>query len=153
MHPACNSRCTTACCRRRKLATFNSCTNPTATSTGEISAPRASRWMTCNAWAVHRLLTLEQSRFSMAPLRPTHWAARHTEPVRNRGARVCSRVTARFETKEFRAASGELVRLVLVPDFGIEQSCVLVSLDTLECRVVSFSGLLNDGPKEMAVDA
>ena len=58
----------------------------------------------------------------------------------------------RFETKEAEGPGGERVRVIMVPDFAVEHSCVLVSLDTLECRAVSFSGLGSDAVA-MAVES
>ena len=50
----------------------------------------------------------------------------------------------RFGTTEITGSEGQRVRVVLVPDFEKEHTCVLVSLDTLECRPISFSGLGTD---------
>lgn len=47
----------------------------------------------------------------------------------------------RFETTEVAGPAGQRARVVLVPDFALEHTCVLVSLDTLECRPISFAGL------------
>jgi DNA polymerase delta subunit 2 len=46
----------------------------------------------------------------------------------------------RFGTTEVCGAAGQRVRTILVPDFGIDQTCVLVNLDSLECRPISFAG-------------
>ena len=47
----------------------------------------------------------------------------------------------RFETTLLHGEDGQRVRIVMVPDFQIQHTCVLVNLDTLECRTMSFSGL------------
>lgn len=47
----------------------------------------------------------------------------------------------RFETAEVQGSNGQRVRTILVPDFAAEQTCVLVNLDTLECRPLAFAGL------------
>jgi len=46
----------------------------------------------------------------------------------------------RFETAEVEGPAGQKIRSILVPDFASEHTCVLVNLDTLECRPVSFAG-------------
>ena len=45
-----------------------------------------------------------------------------------------------FETALVTGPKGQRVRTVLVPDFAVEHTCVLVSLDTLECRPITFAG-------------
>lgn len=47
----------------------------------------------------------------------------------------------RFETTLVEGPAGERVRAILVPDFSVERTCVLVDLDSLECRPLSFAGL------------
>ena len=47
----------------------------------------------------------------------------------------------RFETKMASGADGQAVRIVCVPDFAREHTCVLVNLRTLDCESVSFSDL------------
>ncbi len=46
-----------------------------------------------------------------------------------------------FQTKLVDGAAGQKVRLVMVPDFRIEPTCVLVDLHTLDCTPISFAGL------------
>ena len=47
----------------------------------------------------------------------------------------------RFESTLVEDPAGQRVRCILVPDFQVEHTCVLVNLRTLECRPMSFSGL------------
>ena len=47
----------------------------------------------------------------------------------------------RFESKLVTGPGGQEVRAILVPDFGIEHTCVLVNLETLEVQPMSFAGL------------
>ena len=46
----------------------------------------------------------------------------------------------RFETGIMEGPDGQRVRTILVPDFHEEHTCVLVNLNTLECRPMSFAG-------------
>ena len=46
----------------------------------------------------------------------------------------------RFEHTLMTGPAGQRVRVVMVPDFRVEQTCVLVDLDTLECKPMRFSG-------------
>ena len=47
----------------------------------------------------------------------------------------------RFESTLVEGAAGQKTRVVMVPDFSKEPVCVLVDLDTLECKSVAFAGL------------
>ena len=47
----------------------------------------------------------------------------------------------RFESRVVEGPTGQHVRTILVPDFHVEHTCVLVNLSTLECRPMSFAGL------------
>ena len=47
----------------------------------------------------------------------------------------------RFETKLVTGPAGQRVRAIMVPDFHLEHTCVLVNLETLDCRPMSFAGL------------
>ena len=47
----------------------------------------------------------------------------------------------RFEASFVEGPAGQRVRTIMVPDFQREHTCVLVSLDTLECKPLVFSGL------------
>ena len=147
-----------------QLATLNLCTNPYSCDIDEVRFVGSSgqplddmqRFLPSD----DRLKTLEQSLHyqHMAPTAPDTLGCTPYQDSDPFVLNECPHVyfagnQPRFETKEVRGPAGELVRIVLVPDFGAEQSCVLVSLDTLECRVVSFSGLLDDAPNPMAVDA
>ena len=38
-------------------------------------------------------------------------------------------------------AAGQKTRVVCVPDFAEEHTCVLVNLRTLECKPLTFAGL------------
>ena len=48
----------------------------------------------------------------------------------------------RFESTMVQGDAGQRVRTIMVPDFHAEHTCVLVNLDTLDCRPMSFSGLV-----------
>ena len=56
----------------------------------------------------------------------------------------------RFETALVEGPGGQRVRTILVPDFHAEHTCVLVNLDTLECRPMSFSGLAAEATMEVS---
>ena len=47
----------------------------------------------------------------------------------------------RFESKMVDGPGGQQVRVIMVPDFHLEHTCVLVNLDTLDCRPLKFAGL------------
>ena len=47
----------------------------------------------------------------------------------------------RFESTLVEGAAGQRARVVMVPDFSKEPVCVLVNLDTLDCKTVAFAGL------------
>ena len=47
----------------------------------------------------------------------------------------------RYESKLVEGADGQRVCSIMVPDFAKEHTCVLVNLDTLECKPMTFAGL------------
>mgnify|MGYP006152389079 CR=1 FL=1 len=47
----------------------------------------------------------------------------------------------RYESKLVDGPAGQRVRVIMVPDFHLERTCVLVNLDTLECLPMGFAGL------------
>ena len=47
----------------------------------------------------------------------------------------------RYESKMVEGADGQRVCSIMVPDFAKEHTCVLVNLDTLECKPMTFAGL------------
>lgn len=47
----------------------------------------------------------------------------------------------RFESTLVEGPHDQRVRAIMVPDFCIERTCVLVNVDTLECRPLTFAGL------------
>jgi len=47
----------------------------------------------------------------------------------------------RFESTLVQGPAGQRTRAIMVPDFQLEHTCVLVNLETLECRPMSFAGL------------
>lgn len=55
----------------------------------------------------------------------------------------------RYETKLVEGGQGQQVRVVMVPDFTKEHTCVLVDLNTLECKPITFSGLELDGEMQL----
>ena len=58
----------------------------------------------------------------------------------------------RFESALVEGPAGQRTRTIMVPDFLHEHTCVLVNLETLECKPMSFSGLMsgtNDAPMQL----
>lgn len=54
---------------------------------------------------------------------------------------TCAGNQPKFESKLVEGPDGQRVRAVLVPDFSVDPTCVLVNLRTLECESISFAGL------------
>jgi DNA polymerase delta subunit 2 len=58
----------------------------------------------------------------------------------------------RFESALVEGPAGQRTRTIMVPDFLHEHTCVLVNLETLECKPMSFSGLMSgtdDAPMQL----
>jgi DNA polymerase delta subunit 2 len=63
----------------------------------------------------------------------------------------------RFESTLLTGPNGQRTRVIMVPDFQKEHTCVLVNLETLDCRPMNFGGLDafrdDEGDVDAAADA
>ena len=138
-----------------QLATLNLCTNPYCCDVDGVrivgSAGQPLDDMQRYVPSDDRLATLVRS-LEFQHLAPTAPDTLGCYPFERRDPFVINECPhlyfagnqPRFESKAVIGPEGQRVRVVLVPDFAKEHTCVLVSLDTLECTPISFAGLAGD---------